>query len=382
MTPALAAASATGSAPSEFSPHAAGWTESRVTPSDATLLATTRPEARTTWVAGARFIPPGDENAEMVPTLWERDERKGSGWKRVKTAPVPRGDDLRFNSVDASSPRNGMVVGDYTGEAGGVVTQRWNGRAWKSAAAPVPRGTVGAGFTSVDTLAPKNAWAAGWTEVQAGGRRIYAGTLQHWDGTHWKAQKLPDVGAGGRNSPWYLQTVTAVAADEVWAVGGTGFAQPEKPVVLHYDGARWSKVAVPGLGATRARLNDIVRGPDGQMWAVGTTQTSSGSRQALALRYDGRKWVDVPLPNGVRELVEVAMSEGGPVVLERKTRETSTAFRYSGGQWVSMKLPADGATPYAASSISVSGRTIDVVGSRPSTGSQWVGPGSLLTTRQ
>ncbi|WP_435243097.1 hypothetical protein [Streptomyces cucumeris] len=366
------------------SPQPAGWSESRVTPSDATLLASTRPDARTTWVAGARFVPPGNDDAEMVPTLWERDERKGSGWKQVKTAPVPRGDDLRFNDVDATSARNGMLVGDFTDRVGGIVTQRWNGMAWKSVVAPVPRKTVGAGFTSVDTRAADDAWAAGWTEVHTGGRRIYAGTLQHWDGTRWKAQKLPDVGAGGAGSPWYLQTVTAVADDDVWAVGGTGFAAPVKPVVLHYDGVRWNKVAVPGLGATRARLNDIVRGPGGQMWAVGTTQTSDGTRQALALRYDGtsKKWTNVPLPTGVRELVSAAMSQDGPVVVERKTRDTSTALRYSGGRWVSMKLPADGTTPYTVSDISVSGRTIDVIGSRPARGSQWVGPGSLLTTRQ
>ncbi|MBL1097206.1 hypothetical protein [Streptomyces coffeae] len=375
--PAMAAASGTEPTPSAASPHASGWSESRVTTGDATLLASTRPDARTTWVAGARFVQ-GSPN--FAPTLWERDERKGSGWKRVKTAPVSPQDDVRFNDVDASSPRNGMLVGDYSEHAGGVVTQRWNGKAWKSAVAPVPRGIVGAGFTSVDTRAPDDAWAAGWTEVRPEGRPIYAGTLQHWDGTRWKAQKLPDIGAGGK--AWYLQTVTALADDDVWAVGGTGFLQPEKPLLLHYDGTRWSKIAVPGVGAARARLNGIVAGPGGQVWAVGTTQASDGSRQALAVRYDGKKWVNVPLPKGIRELVAVAISQGGPVVLERKTAETSTALRYSGGKWVSMKLPADGATPYTASDISVSGRTIDVSGSRPGTGSQADGPGSLLTTRQ
>ncbi|KUJ66100.1 hypothetical protein ACZ90_40315 [Streptomyces albus subsp. albus] len=45
-------------------------------------------------------------------------------------------------------------------------------------------------------------------------------------------------------------------------------------------------------------------------------------------------------------------------------------------------LPADGAKRYSASAISVSRRTIDVVGDHPATGSQENGPGSVLTVRR
>ncbi|MER5972997.1 hypothetical protein ABT112_25250 [Streptomyces sp. NPDC002055] len=211
--PAWAAGSAAESTPSAAAPQASGWSESRVTRGDAPLIATTRPDARTTWVAGARFVGSGDD-LELVPALWERDERKGPGWKRVKTAPVPRGD-VRFNDVDASSPRNAMLVGDYTEQSRGVVTQRWNGRAWKSAVAPVPRGAEGGGLLSVDTRAPGDAWAAGYAQVRAGGRSSIVGTVQHWDGTRWKAQKLPDVTAGDRDLWWQLSSVAALAADDV-----------------------------------------------------------------------------------------------------------------------------------------------------------------------
>ncbi|MBL1098453.1 hypothetical protein [Streptomyces coffeae] len=325
--PAMAAASATESTPSVGSPHASGWSESRVTPGNAPLFASTRPDAQTTWVAGTRFVPKEDNNFQMVPTLWERDERKGSGWKRVKTPPVPGSDDIRYNDVDTSSPRNGLVVGDYAEQLGGVVTQRWNGKAWKSAVAPVPRGTTGAGLTSVDTRAPGDARGAGAAQVPvSGGGSHIVGMLQHWDGTRWKAQKLPDVGAGARDH-WQLSSVTALAADDVWAVGGTGFIKPGKPVLLHYDGARWSKVAVPGVGAARAGLNAVVAGPGGQVWAVGQTQAPDGSWQALALRYDGKKWTNVPLPKGTKELASVAISQGAPVVVEWKTEDTSAALR-------------------------------------------------------
>ncbi|MER5972996.1 hypothetical protein ABT112_25245 [Streptomyces sp. NPDC002055] len=165
-------------------------------------------------------------------------------------------------------------------------------------------------------------------------------------------------------------------------MGSTGFFESGKPVLLHYDGTRWSKVAVPGVGAARAGLKDVVAGPGGQLWAVGEIQAPDKSWKALALHYNGRKWTEVPLPNGTGRLGSVTVSRGEPVVLEEKTEETSAALRYTGRKWVSMKLPADGAEPLAASAVSASGRTVDVVGYRPATGSQYVGPGAVLTARR
>ncbi|MDX3232618.1 hypothetical protein [Streptomyces sp. ME19-01-6] len=329
-----------------------------------------------------RFVPRGDSVA-FVPTLWERDERKGPGWKRVRTAPVPQSFDIRFNDVDASSPRNAVLGGDYAEEAGGVVTQRWNGRDWKSAVAPVPRGTMSAGFLSVDTRAPGDAWGVGWAQVPVTeGDSRSVGLLRHWDGTRWKAQKLPDVGAG-ESGGWNFESVAAVAADDVWAVGSTYDADSAEPLLLHYDGARWSKAPAPDIDATRAGLSAVAAGPRGQVWAVGQVKKPDGSWEGLALRYDGRKWVDVPLPKGTGELRSVTISQGSPVVLAGATDDTPSAvLRRTGGQWVSMDLPNGGAEPLEAIGVSASGRTIDVTGVYPPGDSQQVGPGVVLTARR
>ncbi|WP_431040621.1 hypothetical protein ACQUSR_01130 [Streptomyces sp. P1-3] len=381
-TSAFAAPStSSGTSPSGTSQRASGWSESKVTPGNATLISSTRPDAHTTWVAGMRFIPSGD-SFDFAPTLWERDERNGPGWKQVRTAPVPQSYDVRFNDVDASSPRNAILGGDYAEQAGGVVTQRWNGTAWKSAIAPVPRGTMEAGFLSVDTRAPNDAWGAGWAQVPVTeDDSRYVGMLQHWDGTRWKAQKLPDFGEG--EGGWSLESVAALAADDVWAVGSTYNESAAKPLLLHYDGTRWSKVAAPGLGAARAGLNAVAAGPDGQVWAVGGSKKPDGSPEGLVLKYDGKKWTNVPLPKGTGELGSVTVSQGDPVVVVKGTDDTRSAvLRRTGGTWVSMNLPSDGAKPLDAIDVSASGRTIDVTGHYPTTGSQWVGPGSVLTARR
>ncbi|MGY0062420.1 hypothetical protein ACWY4P_38815 [Streptomyces sp. LZ34] len=375
-------ASAAPSTPPGTLPRASGWSESNVEPGNASLIGSTRPDARTTWVAGMRFVPKG-EGFNFAPTLWERDERKGPGWKRVRTAPVPQSYDIRFNDVDASSPRNAVLGGDYAEQAGGVVTQRWNGRDWKAAVAPVPQGTMSAGFLSVDTRAPRDAWGAGWAQVpvtEDDSRNV--GLLQHWDGTRWKAQRLPDVGAGDSGG-WNLESVAALAADDVWAVGSMYNAKVAEPVLLHYDGARWRKAPAPDIDATRVGLSAVAAGPRGQVWAVGQLKKPDGSWEGLALRYDGRKWVDVPLPEGTGELRSVAVSQGSPVVLVSATDDTRGAvLRRSGGRWVSMHLPTGGAEPLEGIDIAASGRTVDVTGLYPPDGSQWVGPGVVLTARR
>ncbi|TVL88629.1 hypothetical protein CD790_30340 [Streptomyces sp. SAJ15] len=321
------------------------------------------------------------ETPYFVPTVWERDERKGSGWKPMKTVPVPRNYFVRLNDIDASSRRNAIVVGDYAKQVGGVVTQHWNGKTWKSAVAPVPRTTKEGQFDGVDTRAPDDAWGVGAAALATGDGTRVVGLLQHWDGTRWKAQKLPDVAKGYKG--WALNDVTALAADDVWAVGSKFRHDGGKPVLLHYDGTRWSEVAAPDLGVTRAQLHAVAAGPDRRLWAVGGAWTAETRWQGLALRYDGKKWVKAPLPKGTGELDSVAISQGDPVVLAAKTEDTRVALRQSGGKWVSMNLPVDGAMPYWATHISASGRTIDVTGTYSGTGgSQETGPGTVLTARR
>ncbi|KUJ64829.1 hypothetical protein ACZ90_55350 [Streptomyces albus subsp. albus] len=311
-----------------------------------------------------RFIRKGNGDFTFSPTLWERDENKGPGWKRVRTAPVPDTYDVRFNDVDASSARNAVAGGDYVDQLHGVLTQHWNGSAWKTAVAPVPRGTIGAGFLSVDTRAPGDAWGAGWAQVPVTTNESRdVGLLGHWDGTRWKAQKLPDFGAG--KDGWTLESVTALAADNVWAVGGTFDANGAKPLLLHYDGRKWAKVSVPVSG-TRTVLHGIAAGPHGTLWAVGETRTAGGTARGLALSFDGRKWTNVALPSGTHALQSVAVSRGAAVVLDRGSRTAGpNVLRRKGSGWTAMKLPTKNGKALQTIDISASGRTIDVAGTYP-----------------
>src|SRR5438132_990015 len=68
----------------------------------------------------------------------------------------------------------------------------------------------------------------------------------------------------GSSLPIELFAVTAVAADDVWAVGQPGF--PWKALILHWQGSAWT--AVPN--ACGVPLNGVTAISSTDIWAVGS----------------------------------------------------------------------------------------------------------------
>lgn len=135
----------------------------------------------------------------------------------------------------------------------------------------------------------------------------------------------------GQDQPAALLSVWGTAADDVWAVGGdTG--DDQGPLVLHYDGAAWTRldsgrrevdlwwvfgfeggpVFMSGAGGTILRYQDgefdefetpgasIVFGmwgsaPD-DVWAVGG---NNGGGSGFVWRFDGTAWSEAALPEQV-----------------------------------------------------------------------------------
>ncbi|MFE9663737.1 hypothetical protein [Streptomyces sp. NPDC005955] len=382
-TPAYANSSPTPApSPSGVEPHGT-WTTSKLTETDANAFAVTRPDAHTTWAAGIRSEREGERHVRTVPTLWERDDRTGGRWKALPTAPLPGSYDVRFNDVDASSPRNALVVGDHVQEAGGIITQRWDGRRWQTATAPVPTQTMTAGFLSVDARTARDAWAAGWSAVPDPEHVVKAvGELQHWDGTRWTPAALPDVGEGPGGN-WTLSGVTARAHDDVWAVGEAFNEAWSRPVLLHYDGTTWRKAPAPDLGEERVRLNGVASGPRGEVWAVGRAKAPGAAARGLVLRLSGGTWAEVPLPPGVAPLRSVTVSGARPVVLaEGEGPVAPKVLERAGSTWKSLDLHATGGAEFAAVDIAARGRTFDVSGKFPGPDTDPVGPAVVVTARR
>jgi hypothetical protein len=209
---------------------------------------------------------------------------------------------------------------------------------------------------SVAAASPDDAWAVGFS----GSTITDGGTLMlHWDGRTWSRVASLQVLDG---VPGVLSDVTAVSDSDAWAVGVTAAASASgesagagKPLLVHWDGSRWSQVA--GLPAVNGSLSAITMSSHSG-WAVGSFVVD-GHPRPLILRWDGAVWRQEPAPAGVGDLslAGVAVSSAGtawaigdaPVeaigeapVEGSFATVRSVLLRWSGSSWQRVSFPLAG----------------------------------------
>lgn len=135
--------------------------------------------------------------------------------------------------------------------------------------------------------------ATGRNDAWAVGSRDGLPAVLHWDG-HGLTQVPLQVGVGE------LRGVSAIASDDVWAVGG--LSQPRgsgfSPLVLHWNGAKWSALRSPNPGASGTELIGVRALSDHDVWAVGQ-QGEGPSPRAVILRWNGVRWSQPRVPSAV-----------------------------------------------------------------------------------
>ncbi|MEW2621329.1 hypothetical protein [Streptomyces sp. NPDC048106] len=349
-----------------------GWSAAALPVSGTVLTGVAQPDAGTTWAAGFRLTPAG-KGSLHAPVLLTRQGSAPQGWTETPTAPLPAGAETRFNAVTALPRGGGWLVGDGSAQAGGIVTEHWDGTSWTLVAAPLPDNTYAddAGMVSVSGRAADDAWAVGYVQLLDGtgtapdGHTLYvthqAGLAEHWDGTAWTAVRLPEVGGG-----FLLTGVTEIAADDVWAVGKD---DDDQPLLLHFDGHAWRRIATPSYAGVGGALNAVAAGGPDDVWAVGrVTRDDADAGHALVLHWDGRGWRQVAAPEEAGRLSAVAVTDQGVVAVGRDATADypgpgadGYAIRLSGGRWCSLGLPSG--TLFDPSGVAVSPqRQITAVG--------------------
>ncbi|AGL19072.1 hypothetical protein L083_5562 [Actinoplanes sp. N902-109] len=285
------------------------------------------------WAVGWQTT--GAEDAALVHH-WT-----GTQWKSV---PPPPSDavSVRLTGVDVLPSGDAIAVGSTT--AGGrteplIHGYPADGRAAGEIPGPVP--AEGGSWRGVDLVSATDGWAVGFRGSAVDGKP--AGTLiARWDGSSWQRVPSPDPGTLSNR----LSAVTAVAADDVWAVGQTrdaDDAKVERSLVLHWDGVSWSRVASPDPGAVRTTLLAVSAAGPGQVWAVGYTQDvltdepdPDELHRAVALSYAGGVWkVLRSAQPAVTEYTGVAAVAPSDIVLAAYrlagNTETTTIEEWHGG---------------------------------------------------
>jgi hypothetical protein len=147
---------------------------------------------------------------------------------------------------------------------------------------------------AVTAVSTNDVWAVGTSDGASGGSSTL---VDHWNGNEWSVVTSPTVDIDDS-----LESVSAVDASDVWAVGDDFENTSGGSLVLtltlteHFDGSQWTVVASPSptddnnLLAVTAVAHHVV-------WAVGG---SSGYLAALVEHWDGTQWAvaDEPYRHG------------------------------------------------------------------------------------
>lgn len=212
------------------------------------------------------------------------------------TDPYPNGN---FDSVVAISPNNVWAAGFYTDTTINVVktlVEHWNGSQWSIVSTPNP-----ASYNilySITAVSANNIWAVGSYELPINGTS--SALVEHWDGSQWSVVSLPQA-ASSNNV--LLLSVSALSAKDVWAVGSYNTAAySSNTLVEHWNGLQWSIVSSPTF-QTATTLSGVVALSKDNVWAVGNSFDSSnpnGVSTTLIEHWNGKVWsvVSSPNPNG------------------------------------------------------------------------------------
>lgn len=200
-----------------------------------------------------------------APTPTPSPPPASSGGWSIVSSPNPDPSNNRLEGVAVVTSADAWAVGSAGSNA---LTEHWDGSHWSVVPTPMAPGASQEGLVSAAAVAGNDVWAVGWSSNTYG----WSTLSMHWNGSQWTIVPTPNAPVGPTGPA--LNSVVAVASNDVWAVGGSYKAlgnYPGKALLEHWDGVGWSIVQPPAgtgswssssrFGAAAVSSNDV--------WAVG-----------------------------------------------------------------------------------------------------------------
>jgi hypothetical protein len=268
--------------------------------------------------------------------------------------------------VDAVSADDVWAVGGSDDFASYTsLVEHWDGTSWSM----VPAASFPGVLYGVVALGPDNVWAVG-AESYPG-----RGLIEHWNGTTWTVTYLRFAAV--------LRGVTAVGAQDIWAVGQRyGRMNPfgDTTLTMHYNGRVWSQVRSPSpLNATDTDQNwltSVSAVAANDVWAVGRYGNHDLGLldQTLIEHWDGARWTVVPSPSpggssvdndlwgvaaiGARDVWAV----GGVGAFLNAEFSAPLALRWDGSNWTQLAVAAPAAGELLGVTVEPGGAGISATG--------------------
>ena len=281
------------------------------------------------------------------------ERRNGHGWQRLSLpAAVARqwaSNDLGGAAVAASSASNVWVIG---GEALGIRYAHYTGR-WSFGAVPgTAPGKHPKHITLVadtEVVSPNDVWIFGF-RLSTGAAAAGTPFAAHFNGQRWSSVAVPGSGA--------IVAVTVISAHDILALVGSdeflGFGT-STPTVIRWNGTSWRPLPVQparvpgGTNVTAMTLSD------GHLWIGGDRRETGAGLMPVysnfAAELAGSSWRTVTLPAGKSstdfELASlVPDGSGGLWALGASTASgiSQRLWHYVHGRWQAPEQPRFGGT--------------------------------------
>src|SRR5690606_19988412 len=225
----------------------------------------------------------------------------GERWTEVSPPNLdPLGDHNELSGIVSISPTEAYAGG--TTKAGGaqdVLVFRWDGAAWELEARPLPDVAAwfsGMGRAGDQIWAVGERWNTGHIPPESSTRPL---SMRRTSGGDWVDEFVPSIATLGRTKSNGLSAVDGISADDAWAVGSASQSYTPGPsfgftmFAVHWDGERWTlDQTMPRTELTE--LYDVEMVATDDVWAVGYI-TGDGTNQPVIMHYDGAAWTRVDL---------------------------------------------------------------------------------------
>jgi hypothetical protein len=229
------------------------------------------------WAVGNDNPGPYSNTLRTLAEHWN-----GTGWS-VVSSPDPgnaSSDYDSLNAVASIASNDAWAVGDSGNvsiAADQGLVERWNGTSWNIVASPNQH--TSQDLYGVSASSASDAWAVGGYTNYA--PYSYGAVIEHWKGSAWLATPNPGNAT--------LRAVESIAANDVWAVGGSQ--------ILHWNGTSWVIVPSPQSPTGSYSLQSVAAAGPSDVWAVGYVELPAGEGyvyDTVIEHWNGSVWSTVP----------------------------------------------------------------------------------------
>lgn len=139
-------------------------------------------------------------------------------------------------------------------------------------------------LNAVAAISPSDAWAVGsyciahcsFTQPQT-----YRSMILHWNGARWARVASPNPGTFDQ-----LAGVAAVSATDIWAAGIYSSKAGTEPLVLHWNGSAWRRVTVTAAGPDVFNVNAVSASGSDDVWIA----ADADANRNFVLHWNGQTW--------------------------------------------------------------------------------------------